>query len=80
MTGLVIVEIFCAERADRNQAVGAGIAELDEQSGTGDAGNPALKGGANPVGEEMRDQPVGGFTLGFHRAPFGNGDLRRDFA
>ena len=38
VASLVVVEIFGAERADRNQAVGAGIAEFDEQSGTGDAG------------------------------------------
>jgi hypothetical protein len=59
---LVIVEIFSPQRADRDQAVGAGVAELDEQPGAGDAGDAALKGRADTVGEKMRDQAVGGST------------------
>ena len=51
MTRFVIVEVFGPERADRDQPVGAGIAELDEKPGAGDAGDAALKGGADPVGD-----------------------------
>ena len=66
-------------RARRHEAVGAGIVELDEQAGAGDAGNAALEGRADAVGEEMRDQPVDGLALGRHGAALGRGDLRGDF-
>src|SRR6516164_10069263 len=59
VTRFVVVEVLASERADRDQPVGAGIFELDEKSCAGDAGNPALKSGADTVGEKMRDQPVG---------------------
>ena len=52
---------------------------FDEQAGAGDAGNAAVEGRADAVGEEMRDQPVGGLALGLHGAPLGGGDLRGDF-
>src|SRR5260221_357511 len=38
VAGFIVVEVLGAERADRDQAVGAGIAEFDEQAGAGDAG------------------------------------------
>src|SRR3979409_714209 len=63
MARLIVIEIFRAQRADRDQPIGAGITEFDEQSGAGDAGDAALKGGADAVGEEMRDQTVGGFAF-----------------
>src|SRR6202022_40211 len=77
---LVVIEILSPQRADRDQAVSAGIAEFDEQSGAGDAGDAALKGCADAVGEKMRDQPVGGFALGLHGAALGDGNLGRDLA
>ena len=80
MSGLVVIEVFTSKRADRDQAVGAGIAKFDEESGAGDAGDAALKGGADAVGEKMRDQAVGGFALRLHGAALGDGDLRRDLA
>lgn len=43
VTALVIVEIFRAEGSDRDQPVGAGLAQLDEQAGARDAGDAALK-------------------------------------
>src|SRR5579863_2987369 len=41
MTRLVIVEIFASERADRDQAIGAGIGKFDKKPGTGNAGDAA---------------------------------------
>src|SRR5258707_14767264 len=60
VAGFVVIEIFRAERADGDQPVGAGIAELDEQAGAGNAGNPALEAGADAGDEMMGDQAVGG--------------------
>ena len=40
---LVETEIFIADVARRNEAVGAGLVELDEQAGARDAGNVAVK-------------------------------------
>ena len=80
VAGLVVIEIFRSQGADRDQAVGAGIAELDEQSGPGDAGDAALKGGPDAIGEKMRDQAISGFALGLHGAALGDGNLGRDFA
>ena len=80
MARLVIVEIFSAKRADRDQAVGAGIAEFDEQSGAGDAGDAALKTCPDAVCEKMRDQAIGGLALGLHGAPLGDGNLGGDLA
>ena len=42
-TGLVEAEIFIADKARRNQTVGAGFVEFDEQAGAGDAGNMAVE-------------------------------------
>ena len=75
---LLVAEIFGADGARRHEAVGAGLVQFDEQAGAGDAGDAAVEGGADAVGEEMRDQPVVGFALGQHGAPLGGGDLRRD--
>src|SRR5438876_7185762 len=80
MAGLVIVVIFATERADRDQPVGAGVLELDEQPGAGDAGDAALKRRADAIGEMMRDQPVGRLALGLHGASLGDRNLRSDFA
>src|SRR5215211_8516319 len=60
---LVVVVIFRAKRADRNQPISAGILQLHEQAGAGDAGDSGLKTRADLVGQEMRDEPVGGFAL-----------------
>ena len=76
--GLLVAEIFVADGARRNEAVGAGVVELDEQAGAGDAGDAALEGGADAVGEKMRDQPVVGLALGLHGAALGGGNLRGD--
>src|SRR5271154_1360414 len=54
--GFVKAEIFIADQARRNKAVGAGLVELDEQSGAGDAGNVAVESGADAIGEEMRNE------------------------
>ena len=77
--GLVIAEIIVAERAGGNEAVGAGVGELDEQPGVGGAGDAALETGADLFGEEGRDQAVGGLALGGHGAALGGGNARGDF-
>ncbi len=76
MARLVVVEIFVADGARRHEAVGAGLVQLHEQAGAGDAGDAAVEGGADAVGEEMRDQPVVGLALGHHGAPLGGGNFR----
>ena len=68
VASLVIVEIFRAEGSDRDQSVGAGVTELDEQAGARDAGYAALERRADAVGEMMGDQPVHGLALGLHGA------------
>ena len=78
MTVLVVAEIFIANGARRYEAVGAGLAQLHEQAGAGDAGDAAIEGRADAVGEEMRDQAVGGLALGQHGAALGGRDLRTD--
>src|SRR6516162_11593220 len=80
MAGLVIVEVFSTQRADRNQPVGASLVQLDEQAGAGDAGNAALKSRADPVDEMMGDQAVGSLAFGLHSPPLGDGNLGCDFA
>src|SRR5260370_40726857 len=62
MARLVVIEIFSSQRADRYQTVGAGVGQLDEQSGAGNAGDAALKTGSDAVGEKMRNQTIGGFA------------------
>ena len=44
-------EIIGAEAAGRDEAVGGGLGELDEQPGLGDAGDPRLEGRADARGE-----------------------------
>src|SRR5262245_47875893 len=75
---LFVTEVVVADGAGWNEAVGAGAVELDEQAGARDAGNAAFEGRADPVGEMMRNQPVGGFALSLHGAPLGSRNLRRD--
>src|SRR5262245_59087733 len=77
---LVIAEIFAPDGARRNEAVGAGIVELDEQAGARDPRDVAVEGRADAVGEEMREQSVEGLALGLHGAPLGRRDARRGLA
>src|SRR5262249_28544097 len=76
----IVVEVLTPERADRNETVGTGILQLDEQTGARDPGNPALKRRADAVREVMCDQPVGRLALSLHGAPLGKRNLRGDFA
>src|SRR5437016_13714489 len=80
MLVLVVPEIFAADRARRNESVGAGLVKLNEQTGAGDAGNAAVEGGADAVGEVMRQQPVEGLAFRLHGAPFGRRDSGRNLA
>ena len=77
---LVVAEIIGADGARRNEAVGAGIVELDEQAGAGGARDVALEGRADAVGEEMGEQAVEGLAFGFHGAALGRRDLCADLA
>ena len=77
-TRLVETEIFVADGTCRDKTIGAGLVELNEQAGTGYAGNVPIEDGANAVGQEMRDQPIGGFALRLHRTAFGDRNVRRD--
>src|SRR6202051_1035558 len=45
--GFVKTKIFVADESRRDEPVGAGVVELDEQAGAGDAGNMAVEGGAD---------------------------------
>src|SRR5215475_3568225 len=60
MPTLVVAEEIGADGARRDEAIGAGVVELDEQAGAGGAGNVPFEGGADAVGEEMREQAVEG--------------------
>jgi hypothetical protein len=55
MARLVVVEIVGAQRAHRHEPVGAGLVELDEQPGAGDAGDAPVEGRADAVGQPMGD-------------------------
>ena len=79
MAGLVVAEIFVADGARRHEAVGAGLVQFHEQAGAVHAGDAAVEGGADAVGEKMRDQPVVGFAFRQHGAALGRGNLRGDF-
>src|SRR6516165_4279299 len=80
MAVLVVAEIIGADGARRDEAVGAGVVELDEQAGAGGARDVALEGRADAVGEEMGEQAVEGLAFGFHGAALGSRDLRADLA
>src|SRR5262245_64191023 len=80
MAIFMVAKIFAADGAPGNEAVRAGVVELDEQTGAGGAGNVSLEGCADAVGEEMREQAVEGFALGLHGAALGGRDLRADLA
>ena len=75
---LVKAKVLFADSARRNKTVGAGFLELDEQSGARHPGNVAIEGRTDAVGQEMGDQPVSGFALGFHGPAFGGGDVGGD--
>ena len=46
----------------------------------GHPGNAALEGGADPIGEEVREQAVEGLALRLHGAPLGDRDGGGDLA
>src|SRR4051794_26268734 len=48
--GLVVAEKIVADGACRDEAVGAGLVELDEQAGAGRTADAALEGRADAVG------------------------------
>src|SRR5258708_7295418 len=80
MAVLVVAEIIRADGARRDEAVGAGVVELDEQAGAGGARDVALEGRADAVGEEMGEQAVEGLAFRFHGAALGGRGLGADLA
>ena len=72
MGSVIVTEIFVANVTRRDQTIGAGFVEFDEQAGAGDAGNVAVESRANAVGQKVRDQPVGGLAFGLGGAPLGS--------
>src|SRR5207302_1469760 len=74
MAVLVIAEILVADGARRNEAVGARVVELDEQADAGHPGDATLEGGADPISQEMRQQPVESLAFRLHGAPLGDRD------
>src|SRR6516165_3511742 len=80
MAVLVVAEIIGADGARRDESVGAGVVELDEQAGAGGARDVALEGRADAVGEEMGEQAVEGLAFRFHGAALTSRDLRADLA
>ena len=54
MPVFVIAEILLADGTCRNEAVGAGVVELDEQAGAGGAGDMAFEGRADASGNTIR--------------------------
>src|SRR5262244_2245458 len=69
MGGLVESKIVIAERSGRDEAIGAGLVELDEQAAAHDAADAAGESRADLLAQEMRDQPVDRFSLRRHGAP-----------
>src|SRR6516225_3694284 len=78
-TGFVKAKVLLADAARRNKTVGAGFVELDEQSGARHPGNMPVENRPDAIGQEVSDQPIGGFALGLHGAAFGGGNVGRDF-
>src|SRR5215218_3475064 len=62
---LLIAKVFVPDGARRNESVGAGIVELDEQARTGNAGDTPFKGDAYLISKKMREQSIEGLALGF---------------
>src|SRR2546421_190752 len=80
MAVLVVTGIIGADGARGDEAVGAGVVELDEQAGAGGARDVALEGRADAIGEEMGEQAVERFAFRFHGAALGGRDLCADLA
>ena len=76
----MIPEIIIAEAAGRDEAVSAGVVELDEQPRPGDAADAAFEGRADLLAQEMRDEPVDRLALRLHGAPLRAGNIGRDLA
>ena len=68
---LGIVEEVVAQGRDGHEAIGTGVAQLDEQALARHARDTSLERGANAVGQVESDQPVDGFAFGRHGAAFG---------
>ena len=76
--GLVEAEIFPADIARRDEAVSTGLIEFDKEPGAGHPRNMGIEQRADPVGKEMRDQPIGSFAFGLHGAALGDGNICGD--
>ena len=79
LAALVMAEEFLAEAADRDQAVGAGAVERDEQAKARHRGDTAGEGGAD-MGRHIRcDIAIHGAALGRHCAPLAHGKMLAEF-
>src|SRR5881227_3397070 len=78
-TGFVKTKVLLADAARRNKTVGAGVVELDEQPGACHPGNMPVENCTDTIGQEVRNQPIGGLAFGLHGAAFGCGNISRNF-
>src|SRR5690349_16437376 len=74
----VKTKVLLADAARRNKAIGAGFIELDEQTGARHPGNMPVENCTDAIGQEVRDQPIGGLAFGLHGAAFGYGNISRN--
>ena len=79
MQSLVMAEIIIAEHGCRNETIGAGLVELDEEPGARRPGNAAIESCADPIGEVGRDQALDCLAFSRHGAALGRRNPRRDF-
>src|SRR5713226_4521613 len=73
-----MVVIVVRQAADRDESVGAGLAECDEQPSTGDAVDAAAEGRADALGEKRGSVAVRGAALGSSSAALGHGNVLSD--
>src|SRR5262249_44778436 len=76
---LVKAKIFVPDRARRNESIRTSFVEFDEQSGARHPRNLPAENRPDPTGEEMGDQPIGGFALRLHGPPLSGRNVSRDF-
>src|SRR5262249_26319760 len=76
---LVKAKIFIPDRARRNESIRTSFVEFDEQSGARHPRNMPVENRSDATGEEMDDQPIGGFALRLHGPPLGGRNVSRDF-
>src|SRR5262249_31324446 len=76
---LVKPKIFAPDRARRNEPIRTSFFESDEQPGARPPQNMPVENRSDTIGEEMGDQPIGGFALPLHGPPLSGRNVSRDF-